>query len=371
MNGVGVFSKVTALSTAVLAAASLLGLPASAADAPPDPYFGDQWNLHRIRVEQAWDVADGSGAIVAVVDSGVDLTHPDLAANVLSYPDADFVEPAGTCQRPPGSGPRTCKQDGAQDKNGHGTHVAGIVAAVTRNGIGVAGVAPGAQILPVRVLNENAEGDGTAIANGIRYAADKGADVINISIGLPSGYDVAGNLFGWWNDINSAIAYASQQGAVIVVAAGNDSAPICAEPAAHTAVLCVGATDPNEQRSYYSNSDPTLRENYLVAPGGQGLWPAYCPNEILSTYLRGAAMRTLGRTCARADGYDAFSGTSAAAPHVAGVAALLVSLGVPTDEIAGCVLSTAHDLGAPGRDPMYGYGRVDAFAAVTRCQPRL
>ena len=155
-----------------------------------DPMYRQQWGLQRIAAEPAWATSTGEGTVVAVVDTGVDLTHPDLAANVQS-PGFDLVEPSGTCKRSAGKkGARTCVQDHAQDKNGHGTHVAGIIAAVTGNSTGVAGVAPNAVLLPVRVLDEDATAPGAqTIADGIRYAADQGVDVINLSRGYVAGYD--------------------------------------------------------------------------------------------------------------------------------------------------------------------------------------
>lgn len=330
--------------------------PASAAT--NDPFFADQWGLAKVEAEQAWTTTTGTGALVAVLDSGVDLGHPDLNANIVNNPDADFVEPNGTCTGPNGN--RVCTQDGAQDKNGHGTHVAGIIAAEANNGTGVAGVAPGASLLPVRVLD--AEGSGTAdqLADGVRYAADKGADVINLSLGWMTGQGEVLNLIGGLDAVYSAFEYARSRGTVIVVAAGNDTGPLCAEPAAAPNVVCVGATDPDDLRSYYSNGDTTMTKNFLVAPGGRGA--LFCEEDILSTYLRGA-----DTFCGPADGYEAVAGTSMAAPHVSGVAALLASKGLTAPQIVSCLLSSADDLGIPGNDPIFGAGRVNAANAVTSC----
>ena len=346
-----------ALAVAVLVVATL---PGPALGATNDPYFAQQWGLSRIEAEQAWTTSDGTGALIAVVDSGVDLGHPDLSTKIVANPDADFVEPNGTCKKEPGkNGGRTCVQDGAQDRNGHGTHVAGIAAAITGNGVGVAGTAPGARILPVRVLNADAEGDTGQVAAGIRYAADKGADVINLSLGFLTGQGEVLNLIGELDPVYSAISYANAKGSVVVVAAGNDSGPVCAEPAAAPAVLCVGATDNNDLRSFYSNGDATLMKNYLVAPGGGGL---SCAGEIFSTYLRGA--ETL---CTTQTGYEGASGTSMAAPFVSGVAALLSAKGLSSTQIVDCIISETDDLGAPGRDPLFGYGRLNAAKAVAGC----
>ena len=353
---------VAAAAVAVLAAAS----PVAASSV--DPYSGLQWNLEKIQADEAWAVSNGTGAIVAVADSGVDLTHPDLVANIINNSNSDFVEPEGNCT---GSRPKVCVQDGSQDELGHGTHVAGIIGAVADNGIGVAGVAPGARILPVRVLDENGEGTGD-LAGGIRYATDNGADVINLSLGFPAGAGEALGLIGDLDDVYSALDYAWNQGSLVVVAAGNDSAPICAEPASGHNVLCVGATDSRDLLSYYSNSDAISLDNYLVAPGGDGhsgwsLGPdsptaALCSGDIFSTYLRGATT-----WCSNESGYDANAGTSMAAPHVSGVAALLAAKGLTNQQIVDCLLNTTDDLGAPGRDSVYGHGRVNALKAVTGC----
>ncbi len=352
---------------AALATALLAG-PAVAA--PSDPYFAKQWHHLKIQSEQAWATTTGAGALVAVVDSGVDLTHPDLQSNVVSYSDADIIEPSGTCSGG-GKKSRTCVQDGAQDKEGHGTHVAGIIGALANNNTGGAGVAPDADILPVRVLDQNGEGPFDVIADGIRYASDKGAKVINLSLGWYSGADVVARELGLFTAMEDAIDYAWGRGAVVVVAAGNDSFPLCTEPAAYPNVVCVGATDQFDLISFYSNSD-ALHPNYLVAPGGWGYGGfsfgpnsptgATCQGEIFSTYLRGQS--TL---CSPEDGYEGISGTSMAAPMVSGVAALLASKGLSNSAIVGCLKSTADDLGVPGRDPIYGHGRVNAAEAVAGC----
>ena len=340
---------------ALALAITLIASPAGAAS--NDPYFEDQWNLQRIGAEDAWATTMGEQAVVAVVDTGVDLTHPDLALNLLAAATADFVDPKGG--------------DGPQDENGHGTHVAGIVAAVAGNGVGVAGVAPKAKILPVRVLDENGDGTGDLVA-GIRFAADRGADVINLSLGYISGAGEAIGLIGQLDDIREALDYAWSKGSLVVVAAGNDTAPLCAEPASGHNVLCVGATDSRDLLANYSNFDAGGLDNYLVAPGGDGLssfsfgsgspTASLCSGDILSTYLRG-----IDTWCSSESGYEALAGTSMAAPHVSGVAALLASKGLTNQEISDCLLSTADDLGAPGNDSLYGYGRLNALAAVTSC----
>lgn len=331
-----------------------------AAGSTTDTHRSKQWGLDRIQAEQAWAVTTGTGVLVAVVDTGVDLDHPDLQANIVSS-GADFSEPKGTCVKSGKGGAKACTQDGAQDKNGHGTHVAGIIGAVANNGIGVAGVAPGVRILPVRVLDAEGSGSTDQIAAGIRYAADQGAKVINLSLGFTSGVGEAVKVVGQLDPVYDAIDHAYSTGAVVIFAAGNDSVPICAEPAAHPKVICVGATDKNDLKSFYSNGDASLSKNYVSAPGGDGL---SCLGDIFSTYLVGAPDEAF---CSSDKAYEALAGTSMAAPHVAGVAGLLVAKGLPNHAVADCINRTADDLGAPGRDSVYGYGRVNAFKAVTGC----
>ncbi|HEX6292062.1 MAG TPA: S8 family peptidase [Herpetosiphonaceae bacterium] len=342
------------LALLVLVGSVLVQRPASAATS--DPYVNRQWGLAKIQAERAWPIANGTGAIIAVVDTGVDFNHPDLASKLIYYPDADFVEPNGTCTGRRDQ--RTCVQDGAQDQNGHGTHVAGIAAAITNNGTGVAGVAPGARILPVRVLDAEGSGTSDQIAAGIRYAADKGAHVINLSLGFLSGVGEVVKVIGELDGVYAAIEYAHSKGAVVLFAAGNDSVPLCAEPSAAPGVICVGSTDSRDLRSWFSNGDATLMKNYLVAPGGDGLT---CEGDIFATYQTTLAQSS----CSPQAGYEALAGTSMATPHVAGVAALLAGKGLDRARIMSCLLATTDDLGTPGRDPIFGYGRLNAYKAVS------
>ena len=341
-----------ALLCAVALASALVAAPASGAS--NDPYFDRQWGLQRIKAAEAWPTATGSGVLIAIVDTGVDLTHPDLAEKIVSYPDADFVDPKGICENG-----KSCIQDGAQDQNGHGTHVAGIAAALTNNGVGVAGTAPDAQILPVRVLRPDGSGETRWLAAGIRYAVDKGAKVVNLSLSYRTAQGEADGLTGRLKPVRDAIAYAFSQGAVVVIAAGNEAVPLCAQPASSAEALCVGATDSNDLRAFYSNGDATQLRNFLVAPGGAGL---RCGQEVFSTYLRGAAA-----ACSSNDGYEGTSGTSMAAPFVSGVAAMLVQKGLSNTTVVDCILKTTDDLGAPGRDPVFGHGRLNAAKAVSGC----
>jgi subtilisin family serine protease len=330
------------IAPSALAVLLVVALIAPALAATNDTYRARQWGLDKINAEAAWAVTNGTGAVIAVVDTGADMGHPDLQANLLST-GHDFV----------------ANDNNPQDENGHGTHVSGIAAAVTNNGIGVAGTAPGAKILPVRVLDADGSGSTDDVALGIRYAADNGADVINLSLGLLSGVDKVAKLIGQLDPVYDAIDYAWGKGVVVVIAAGNDSVPLCAEPSAHPQALCVGATDQSDMRSFFSNSDATLSSKYLVAPGGGG---TSCAGDIFSTYLRSAES-----FCSTEAGYDALAGTSMATPFVAGVAALLAAKGDTNQQIVNCIIATTDDLGVPGRDPLFGYGRLNAQRAATTC----
>jgi subtilisin family serine protease len=305
---------------------ALLGLLATAPAAlgASDPRRGEQWGLSMIHSDQAHATTAGAGAVVAVIDSGVRATHADLAGQLVA--GHDFVQ----------------KDDTPQDGNGHGTHVTGIIAAATGNGVGVASVAPAAKVMPIRVLDDDGEGFSEDVIAGIDYAVAHGADVINLSLGgqVPLVDNIAGD-----PDFNAAIDRALDAGVIVVAAAGNNGLPACEQPSGQGRLLCVGAVDEQRNRSFYSNFGDGLG---LMAPGGSALLGA----DILSTY-NGSD-----------NDYQALAGTSQATPHVAGVAALLVSLGVRGQTAVRRILATASDAGPAGPDSEYGAGIVDAQAAV-------
>jgi subtilisin family serine protease len=308
-----------------------------------------QWNITRVEAPAAWARgADGTGAVVAVVDSGVDVDHPEFAGAKLVAP-ADCIGAAGT-------GTCVTGRAAADDDNGHGTHVAGIVAAPL-DGAGVAGVAPGASVMPVKVLDADGGGTAADVAAGIRYAASNGADVINLSLSqLPVVAQLAG-LGVLDRAVGDAIDEAANAGVLVVVAAGNDALPLCSHKVFRTgAGVCVGATDAGDQKAGYANFGGGLD---VTAPGGSQI--PFCGEHVLSTHL----LSTRSVCANGTPGYAALSGTSMAAPHVAGVAALLVGMGLPPAGIASRIAASADDLGGPGYDPVYGYGRVNAGRAVS------
>jgi serine protease len=290
---------------------------ATAVPSGSDPFRSQQWDLAKTSVGDAWQKSTGSGVTVAVIDSGVDASNPDLAGHVLT-----------------GYNVMTGKTGVSTDAFGHGTHVAGTIAAATGNGIGVASTAPDAKILPIKVLGDDGKGFMSDTATGIIYAADHGANVINMSLGATA--QVAA--------VTNAIAYARSKGVVVVAAAGNyraDGSPTT-WPGADPGVIAVAATDANDKVAGFSNAGSYVD---VAAPGVN----------IASTYPV-----ALGS-------YSFLSGTSMASPHVAAVAALIEAYrpGLSPDQVEKAIESSALDLGSPGRDNDYGYGRVNAAAALT------
>jgi subtilisin family serine protease len=304
--------------TAVVLAAALAA-PATALGAA-DPLRPQQWNLDMVESDAAHQVATGDGAIVAVIDTGAAFGHPDLQGRLLA--GKDYVD-----------------SDPPQDGNGHGTHVTGIVVATDGNGVGVSSVAPGAKVLPVRVLDDSGEGFTSDVAAGVNWAVDQGAHIINLS--LSSEVPLAGED----EQFTAALDRALDRGVIVVAAAGNNGLPICENPSGEGRLLCVGAVDRRRQRSYYSSFGSGLG---IVAPGGSGL--PFTGEDVLSTYT--------------SPEYEEVAGTSQATPHVAGVAALLVSKGIRGQAAVERILATASDAGPAGPDAQYGAGIVNARAAV-------
>ena len=308
-----------------------------------DPGFGlGQWGLRKAQLDGAWDVVRGSAAItVAIIDTGIDGSHPDLAGAIV--PGTTFVSS-------PSSG---CTPGTTFDDNGHGTHVAGIVGANGNNGQGIAGVAFGVRILPVKALDCQGTGLLSDVASAITWAADQGARVINVSLGSDADSTI----------LHNAILYAVSRNVLVVAAAGNCGDPtrtypnascpslnVAEFPGAYPEVLAVGATDTNDAHAAFSNTGAYVG---ISAPGVT----------ILST------VPTYPTTLSRSSGlmnYAAFRGTSQASPLVAGVAALVLSRepGLSVAQLTDRLKSTADDLGATGTDPVFGAGRVNALRAV-------
>lgn len=293
---------------------------------PSDTLFGQQWALYNgrtadsaaridIHAPEAWTTTTGApDLLIAVIDSGIDYTHEDLNdGRVRTDIDKDYVN----------------KDDDAMDDAGHGTHVAGTIAAASNNGLGVTGILWQAQLLPLKVCDETGSCSMDAIVSAIQYAADKGARIISMSLGGS----------GCASTLEAAIDYAYFEKGVVIVAAAGNSNGLVGYPAAYEPVIAVGALDRHGQRAYFSNYGDALD---LVAPGVR----------IFSTVP--------------ANGYDTFSGTSMATPHVTGVAGLLLAQRptLTNHEVRQLLFQSADDLGEKGLDRQYGYGLVDAQQAL-------
>jgi subtilisin family serine protease len=306
--------------------------------APNDPSYSSQWSLATTNALAGWSAYPGSYAApstqqpaIAIVDSGIDSTHPDLAARVDTADGANCL-----------SG--TCVSGTALDDAGHGSHVAGIAGASANNLTGVAGVAYDAPLIPVKVLDSSGNGSAAGVAAGITWAADHGARVINTSLGSTS-YSQA---------VCDAVTYATSKGALVVAAAGNNGSTAPFYPAACPGAIGVGATDSTDAVPYWS--DTGSANVFVSAPGVN----------ILSTYMGG--------------GYATESGTSMAAPFVSGLAELLFAQNASRTaaDVKQILASTSDKVGsvAYGSDPngmcasctwngSYGYGRVDVATALT------
>jgi len=294
-------------------------------ETPDDPSYVYQWHFHMLDLEAAWEITDGADVIVAVVDTGTSAGEDGFMELLPGY---DYVD----------------EDDDPADTHGHGTHVAGTVAQATRNTVGVAGVAPAASILPVRVCT----GDGcpsNAIAQGIRYAVDSGAQVINMSLGGDSSSTF----------VQMAVEYAIEEGVVVVAASGNDGyTDFVSSPARLEGVVAVGAVNINYEVTSYSNQGPDLD---VVAPGGSNFGDQNgdgVTDGVLQETFSGSQW-----------GYYPICGTSMASPHVAGLAALLIANGLTDpEEVVAAITTTADDLGDEGWDASYGHGLIHPYAAL-------
>ena len=300
---------------------------------PNDPDLHLQWGLDAVNAYNAWDITRGNhSVVVAVLDTGIDWNHPDLAANMWDdgsgYHGYNIID-----------GNRLPMDDNinSYDDNGiwmpdtytyHGTHVAGVVGAVSDNNEGIAGMAQ-IQLMAVKVMNDSGEGTDSYVASGIRWAVDHGADVITMSLGVE----------GMSTTLNNMINYASNHGVVLVAASGNSDSSQVSYPAAYPKVIAVGAVDSSERRASFSNYGDDLD---VMAPGVS----------IFSTQA--------------GTSYQQLSGTSTAAPYVAGLAALMLTVNplLTPAEIGDIINSTARDILISGYDTVSGWGIIDAFAAV-------
>ncbi|MHA0855813.1 S8 family peptidase [Paenibacillus sp. CMAA1364] len=280
---------------------------------PNDLLFSKyQWNLPAIETNKAWELSKGSeDVIVAVIDTGVDLNHPDLKGNLIQ--GYNVIDPS----KPP------------TDDVGHGTHVCGIIGAVVNNNEGVAGISWYNKVMPIKVLDSSGAGTTYSVAEGIIWAADHGAKVINMSLGN----------YAKSNFLHDAIKYAYDRDVVIIAATGNDNTERPGYPAAYPEVFSVSATDSELKRASFSNYGDYVD---VVAPGAS----------IASTYLKNQ--------------YASLSGTSMASPHVAALAGLIRSRNPNLNnvEVMDLMRGSAIDLGTAGRDKYFGYGQVDIYNSL-------
>ena len=318
--------------------------PARPGAAPNDPLFKHQWHLPAIEAPAAWAISRGEGVTVAVLDTGVAYETrgryrraPDLGGTRFAR-GWDFVDgDAHPNDEPPA------------ERQSHGTHIAGIIAQTTNNRLGAAGVAPKATIMPIRVLSPDLSGSPRAIARGLRFAADHGADVANLSIAGPRGV----------RELERAVAYASSKGVTIVASAGNGGRTSVSFPAAYSDVIAVGALSRDGSLAYYSNRGRGLD---LVAPAGDRQvvdgGGGEAGDGVLQQTLRGGP----SSFC-----YCFMASTSAAAAQVAGAAALLIASGRATRpaDVESALRSGAKDLGPRGPDADHGAGLVQAARALS------
>jgi LPXTG-site transpeptidase (sortase) family protein len=293
---------------------------------PNDPFWGSQYGLLAIHAPQGWDLNTGSPAVtIAIVDSGVDLGHEDLAGKIV--PGFDIVNNDAIPQD--------------DTNNSHGTHVAGIAAAITNNGVGIAGVSWGARIMPVKVLNAFGVGSISDVAAGIIWAADHNADVINLSLGC--------GILSCPNPpqaLEDAVNYAYGKGSTLVASVGNGGSNFVFYPARFPHVIAVAATNSLNSHAAFSNFGPEVD---ISAPG----------DLIYST--------------TRNNSFGFLSGTSMSTAFVSGLAAILSGLPAYTspDQIAEKIETSALDLGAPGKDDLYGFGLIQMDAALLPAGPTL
>lgn len=321
---------------------------------PNDPFFSYQWDLDNpvsggVNMEEAWNISSSHEQIVvAVIDTGV--AYEDYTKVVNSFRTEKYYRAPDLAQTKFVPGYDFVENDNhPNDDHGHGTHVTGTIAQSTNNNYGVAGIAYHTSIMPIKVLKKDGTGSSFDLADGITWASDHGAKVINLSLGSPFSSTT----------IRNACEYAYAHGTTLVCSAGNDDTDKVGYPARYDpCCIAVGATRLDETRSYYSNYGEGLD---IVAPGGD-----LNVDQNSDGFGDGILQETFDPVDRSDFHFWFYQGTSMSAPHVSGIAALLLSAGVAStpQEVRHVLQSTAKDLGAPGYDSEYGWGLVDAAAAL-------
>lgn len=311
---------------------------------PNDPYYLYQWNFPMVDTELAWDLSVGVNIVVAVIDTGIAYENqgiyalaPDFAGTIF-VPGWDFVNDDAY----------------ADDDNGHGTHIAGTIAQTTNNLLGTAGIAHGCSVMPIKALDNASNGLISDIADGIYFAVNNGAHIINISFGTyaPS------------ITLEEAINYAYLNGVSVISSAGNNASSILHYPSSYEACICVGAIRYDQTRPFYANYGLDLD---FCAPGGD-----LSVDQNLDGYQDGICQQTHNGTNFTIFEYALFQGTSCAAAHASGVAALVLSAAggpLTPDELKNTLEATSIDLGPAGWDQDFGWGLINAFRAVQSVLP--
>ncbi|HEY8206618.1 MAG TPA: S8 family serine peptidase, partial [Myxococcaceae bacterium] len=295
---------------------------------PNDPDYDKQWNLRQIHMPKAWQTSKGKGAVVAVLDTGIAYEDNDEFRQVPDLKGAKFAKGYDFVN----------DNEHANDDHGHGTHVAGTIAQMTNNKEGVAGVAFEATLMPVKVLDHFGRGTSADIADAIRWAADHGANVINMSLG-GGGYSQV---------MADAVAYARKKGVTVICAAGNTGQGRVEYPAAYPGAVAVASVGPEGQKAPYSSWGKELD---IAAPGG----------DKSKGEQRGILQNTISPTDPSKSVYAYYQGTSMATPHVAGVAALLIAAGAKTPEqVEKALYQGAEQVGGKAWSDQYGHGILNA-----------
>ncbi len=299
---------------------------------PNDQFYHLQWNFGAVGWPDAWDVADGSGVTVAVVDTGVALGGEDLTCRTFVDPYNAFTGLTGLAA--------------VVDVDGHGTHITGTLAQCTNNGKGVAGVAPGATVIPIKVTDDDtAQATSLTLAAGIDWAVDHGADVINISLGrdCTAPWPACGDPV-----VDAQLDAAEAAGVVVVVSSGNNNDPFVATPANHPTTIAVGASTIDDTRAGYSSYGAALD---VLAPGGD---PGAGRGIFQETFNGGGWS------------YYSYTGTSSAAPHVSGAAAMLLEVqpALTPGQVRTLLRDSALDLGPAGWDQEHGSGLLQIDSAI-------